>query len=73
MYLYASVVIQYFFRPQSSSAHPSALNMGPAQAAREAACVKGSLGPAGHFSGHRVDKRNNKQCAPGLGWTLPRV
>ena len=58
MYLYASVVIQYFFRPQSSSARPSALNMGPAQAAREAACVKGSLGYAGHFSRHRVIVEN---------------
>jgi len=37
MYLYASIVIQYFFRPQSSSARPPALNMGPAQATREAA------------------------------------
>ena len=32
-----AVVIQYRARPQSSSARPPALNMGPAQATREAA------------------------------------
>ena len=57
-------VIQYVFRPRSSSARPSALNMGPVQATREAACARRSLGALRHSQRHKVTGQARPQRPP---------